>query len=35
LSGPTTEKGKSVSRVKVVGRIAAFLPARIRHHYHD
>ncbi len=35
LSGATAEKGKGVSRVKVVGRIAALLPARIHHHYHD
>ena len=35
LSGATTENGKSVSRVKVVGLIALFLPARMRHHYHD
>jgi hypothetical protein len=25
----------SVSRVKVVGRIAAFTQSRLHHHYHD
>jgi len=35
LSGPTTEESKSVSRVKVVGRIADFRHTRLHHHYHD